>query len=109
MPYDEVLAERVREHLADSGAVSEKKMFGGLAFLANGHMLAGVYGDDLWVRVDPDDIDTALSQPGTRPYAWGDRPPQRDCLYVTGETLDDPALTHWLAGAWETLLELPPK
>ncbi|MFG1791228.1 TfoX/Sxy family protein [Nocardia sp. NPDC049149] len=110
MAYDDVLADRVRERLASSGGVTERKMFGGLAFLTNGHMIAGVYGDDLWVRIAPEDLLIALmTQPGARPYTVGERPPAKDCLYVAGEVLDDDALDHWLADAWEAVLELPPK
>ena len=46
MAYDEALAERIREVLADSADVTERKMFGGLAFLVRGHMVCGVTHDD---------------------------------------------------------------
>ena len=53
MPYDEGLAQRVREALEECPRVSEKKMFGGLAFLLAGNMCDVVVGDRLMVRVVP--------------------------------------------------------
>jgi len=52
MAYDEDLAERVREALPGDTDVTERKMFGGLAFLLNGHMFAGIVGNELMVRLD---------------------------------------------------------
>jgi len=64
MAYDEHLANRLRELLADEGAVTEKKMFGGLAFLVNGHMcVSASRTGGLLVRLDPADTDAALRRP----------------------------------------------
>jgi hypothetical protein len=49
MSYDEGLAERIHDVLEDRSDVSEKKMFGGLAFLLRGNMCVGVVGDELIV------------------------------------------------------------
>ena len=55
MAYDEELAHRVRELLADEDGLSEMRMFGGLAFLLDGNMSVAVSGQGgLMVRVDPD-------------------------------------------------------
>ncbi len=54
MACDEKLAARVRALLAEHTDVSERKMFGGLTFMVNGHMCCGVNGDELIVRLDPD-------------------------------------------------------
>jgi TfoX/Sxy family transcriptional regulator of competence genes len=62
--YDEDLANRLREQLAAEEDVSEKAMFGGLAFLVNGHMAVSASGQGgLMVRIDPADTDDALSRP----------------------------------------------
>ena len=54
MPYDEELAERVRALLAADASVTEKKMFGGLAFLVGGNMAVAASGQGgILVRVDP--------------------------------------------------------
>jgi TfoX/Sxy family transcriptional regulator of competence genes len=61
MAYDEDLADRIREKLAGEEAVTEKKMFGGLAFLVNGNMCAAASGQGgLLARVDPAESDDAL-------------------------------------------------
>jgi TfoX/Sxy family transcriptional regulator of competence genes len=54
MAYDEALAARIRDLVADEAGVTEKKMFGGLAFLVNGNMAVAASGQGgLLVRVDP--------------------------------------------------------
>ena len=57
MAYDVKLAAHVRALLAEHTDVSERKMFGGLTFMVNGHMCCGVNGDELIVRLDPDHED----------------------------------------------------
>jgi TfoX N-terminal domain len=53
MPFDETLAKRVRRLLSSDFALVEKRMFGGLAFMVNGHMCCGVVGQNLVVRTGP--------------------------------------------------------
>ncbi len=52
MAFDEVLAQRIRKRLAGQKRLTEKKMFGGLAFLLNGNMCCGVHRRELIVRLD---------------------------------------------------------
>ncbi len=54
MAYDEGVAQRLREAMNDIPNVIEKKMFGGLAFMVQGHMCCGVVGDELMLRVGAD-------------------------------------------------------
>ena len=54
MAYDEKLAERVREILAAEPGLSERKMFGGLAFMLDGHMCCGIVGERLMLRLGAD-------------------------------------------------------
>jgi TfoX/Sxy family transcriptional regulator of competence genes len=69
MAYDDDLANRIRELIAADADVTEKKMFGGLAFLVGGHMsVTASRQGGLMVRVDPDDTDTLLAKPHTRPF-----------------------------------------
>ena len=51
MAYDEELAQKVREILEESVEVSERKMFGGIAFMVSGNMCCGVVKDDLMLRL----------------------------------------------------------
>ncbi len=69
MPYDEDLANRIREMLAGETGVTEKKMFGGLAFLVGGHMAVGASGrGGLMVRVDPAETEALVAKPHARPF-----------------------------------------
>jgi TfoX/Sxy family transcriptional regulator of competence genes len=64
MAYDEDLANRIRELLADEPGVVEKKMFGGLAFLIGGNMSVSASGKGgLLLRCDPDQTDTLVAKP----------------------------------------------
>ena len=75
MPYDEDLANRIRELIAGTDAVTEKKMFGGLAFLVGGNMAVAASGQGgLMVRVDPKETDALLERPHTRPFEMRGRP-----------------------------------
>jgi TfoX/Sxy family transcriptional regulator of competence genes len=63
MAYDEDLANRLRELLADEDAITEKKMFGGLAFLLHGNMsVSASRNGGLLVRIDPAETDAALAR-----------------------------------------------
>lgn len=81
MSYDETLAERVRAILAGRCGVTEKKMFGGLAFLLNGKMCCGVQKGNLVVRVGPERHQSALRMPHARPMDFTGRP-LRGFIYV---------------------------
>ena len=69
MAYDEDLANRIRELMADEPDVTEKSMFGGLAFLVGGHMAVAASGQGgLMVRIEPEETDALLSKPHARPF-----------------------------------------
>jgi TfoX/Sxy family transcriptional regulator of competence genes len=69
MAYDEDLVNRIRELIAADVDVTERKMFGGLAFLVGGHMsVAASREGGLMLRVDPEDTDTLLGKPHTRRF-----------------------------------------
>lgn len=95
MPIDERLADRVRAYLAPRPGYSERRMFGGLCFLLNGHMTAGVVGTSLMLRVGPDQYREALAQPSAREMDFTGRP-------LTGMVYVDPAgvRTHAALGRW---------
>lgn len=72
--YDEKLAGRIRRSLAHRGGVTEKRMFGGLAFLLDGKMVCGILKGDLMVRVGPEQYEAALGNPRVRPMGFAGRP-----------------------------------
>ncbi len=101
MPYDEVLADRVRELLGDEHGVSEVPMFGGLAFLLAGNMaVAPSSRGGLLVRVGPDAVGIALSRPHASAARMGSRT-MRGWVMVQPEGLatKPPRLAHGCAGA----------
>jgi TfoX/Sxy family transcriptional regulator of competence genes len=72
--YDEMLAQRVRDCLAEEPGVREIRMFGGLCFTLNGNMCVGVVGEELMVRVGPDAYERCLSLPHARPMDFTGQP-----------------------------------
>ena len=77
MPYDEDLANRIRELLRGEPSLTEMKMFGGLAFLIGGNMAVAASGQGgMLVRVDPAHSDTLLATTNARPMEMRGRPMQ---------------------------------
>lgn len=74
MAYDEQLADEIRTIIGEHPGVSEREMFGGIAFLINGNMAVGVSGRELMVRVGKDHHDEAVARPGARTFDMGARP-----------------------------------
>jgi TfoX/Sxy family transcriptional regulator of competence genes len=74
MAYDESLAGRIRRALGDRAGVTEKKMFGGLAFLLGGKMFCGIVKDELMVRVGPERYEESLGEAHVRPMDFTGRP-----------------------------------
>ena len=109
MAYDEDLANRIREVLADRSDVSERKMFGGIGFMVAGNMCCGVQGEDLIARVGEEAHDDALEQPGARPFDFAGRP-SKGFVYVGPEaTGTDEGLRSWLERSLAFVTTLPPK
>jgi TfoX/Sxy family transcriptional regulator of competence genes len=109
MAYDETLGGRVRAALASQPAVTERKMFGGLAFMVTGNMACGVIGEDLMVRVGPEAHDEALAEPHTRVMDFTHRP-IKGMIYVAPAgvaAIDD--LERWVRRGAAFARSLPPK
>lgn len=109
MAYDEQLAERVRGVLKRRRGVTEKKMFGGLSFLVNGHMCCGVLDDELMVRVGPDAYEAALKRKGARPMDFTGRP-MKGMVFVGRPGHSRAAsLKSWVEQGLVHARSLPPK
>jgi hypothetical protein len=108
--YDEALAERVREQLAGERGLTEKAMFGGLAFLLDGNMSVGLSGGgELMVRVGPEATDDALARPHTRVFDMTGRP-MRGWILVAPEGIGgDGELAAWVRRGVDFARSLPPK
>lgn len=96
MAYDETLAERIRTILATRDDVTERRMFGGIAFMAHGNMCCGVSGEDLMVRLGADGADAALDEPGARPMDFTGRPMKGFAFVGPAGTATDAALHDWV-------------
>ena len=107
MAYDEKLAERVRKVLATRKGVTEKKMFGGLAFLLGGRMCCGVLNDDLVVRTGPERQAAALGRTHTRPMDFTGRPLTGFVYIGLRGVHTDAALAKWVREAVKYALSLP--
>ena len=110
MPYDHDLADRIRELLADERDLTEKKMFGGLAFLLGGHMAVAASGQGgLLVRVDPAESEQVLATSNAEPMEMRGRP-MAGWLRVAGDDLRTKRqLSRWVRLATTFVRTLPPK
>ena len=96
MAYDEDLARRIREHVTGEPGLSEKRMFGGLAFLVNGNMAVAASGQGgLMLRCDPADSDELTDTDGVARMEMRGR--QMDgWLRVADDVVSDEAgLARW--------------
>lgn len=97
VPYDTALADRVRAQVGDEPGLTEKRMFGGLAFLVHGHLaVSASAGGGLLVRVDPGGSAALLAEPHVQPFAMRGRA-MDGWLAVDAEAVaDDAALRRWV-------------
>lgn len=108
MAYDEKLADRVRELVADR-PMTEKQMFGGLSFLLAGNMAVGIHKDSLMVRVGSDEADAVLAEPDARIFDMGGRP-MKNWVLVDQQVLADEAdLRRWVDRGLAYAATFPPK
>jgi hypothetical protein len=110
MAFDDALAQRIRELFDGQPDVTERRMFGGIAFLVGGNMCCGVLGDDLIVRLDPEQAEELLvSMRGVREFDVTGRP-MRGWLFVgAGAIAEDAELATWVDRAETFASSLPPK
>lgn len=109
MAFDEGLAERIRKRLAGNKGLTEKKMFGGLAFLLKGNMCCGVHRRELIVRLDPAQTAAALAEPHARVFDLSGRPMKGWILVEPAGLADEAALAKWLRLATKYAASLPKK
>jgi TfoX/Sxy family transcriptional regulator of competence genes len=106
--FDEALADRVREILDARPELSERRMFGGIAFMLAGNMCCGVIGEDLMVRLG-EDSEAALAEPHTRPMDFTGKP-MKTAIYVDPKgTSSDADLAKWVEAGADFAASLPPK
>ena len=109
MAYDLGLADRIRVVLGRLGDYSERKMFGGLCFMVNGHMCCGVMKNDLMLRLTPESAAAALREPHTRAMDFTGKP-MKSMIYVEATGIDsDSSLERWVKSAEKIARALPNK
>lgn len=109
MAYDEGLADRVRKALRRRRGLTEKRMFGGLAFLQDRKMSCGILGDELMVRVGPDAHEAALRKAHVRPMDFTGRS-MKGYVFVGARGLRSGAsLASWLDQARRFVQQLQVK
>ena len=108
MAYDEEIATRVRKALGRK-KTDERKMFGGIAFMLNGHMCCGVSDDKVVLRLGNEGAAAALGESGVDEMDFTGKP-IRSMVYLTsGIHTDEKKLKKWIDQAARFVASLPPK
>ena len=98
MPFDAALAERVRSVVAGEDGLTEKRMFGGLAFLVGGSLAVSASGKGgLLVRVDPEQTESLVREPHVRRFEMRGREMDGWLIVDTVALQTDEALRRWVA------------
>ena len=110
MAYDEDLADHVRALVEDQDGLSEKRMFGGLAFLIDGNMAVSASSrGGLLLRVDPADTEALVREPGARRFEMRGRE-MDGWLHLEADALStDRQVEEWVARGVAYARSLPPK
>lgn len=97
MAFDEQLGDRIRRLLQKRGVdFEEKHMMGGLCFMVDDKMCVGIYKNMLMARINPEEQDTLLAQPGAMPMELTGRP-MKGFLFVDPEAIEkDQPLDQWV-------------
>jgi TfoX/Sxy family transcriptional regulator of competence genes len=96
MAYNENLADRVREALADIPNVEEKKMFRGVTFMVNDKMCVSVSGEELMLRLEPEMTEQLSEENGTRPMVHGGKH-MKGFIYISEERFRNKKdFDHWI-------------
>ena len=110
MAYDEELAGRIRELVGAEAALTEKKMFGGLAFLIGGNMAIAASGQGgLLVRVDPDQSDELVATTSARPMEMRGREMAGWLRVDSDDVQEESELSRWVELGAAYAKSLPPK
>ena len=110
MAYDTVLADRIRSQLAGTAGLTEKKMFGGLAFLVRGNMAIAASGQGgLLVRVDPAHTDQLVKTTPARVMVMRGRSMPGWLRIAADEVSTERALTKWVELSTTYARSLPAK
>ena len=110
MGYDEDLADRIRSAIEAKAGVTEKRMFGGLAFLVNGNMAVSASGQGgLLLRVDPDQTESLVGEDGVARFEMRGRAMDGWVHVDPSAVASEDDLTRWVGIGVAFAGGLPPK
>lgn len=101
MPYNETLANRIRERLAELPNIEEKEMMGGLAFMYNNKMCVGIIKDEMMCRIDHDKYEMAVEKHGCRPMDFTGKPMKGWVLIEDSGMTNQKDFEYWIGLALE--------
>ncbi len=109
MTYNTGLAQRMRNHLNQIPYLTEKAMFGGVAFMVNGNMACGVHKQSMIVRVGSEKHDLAMALPHTHIFDLTGRPMAGWVLIDPEGCEGDEQLQAWIQKGLDFARSLPAK
>lgn len=109
MPYSEELAQRVRDVIFERSGVTEKTMFGGIAWMIEGNMAVATMGEDLLVRLDREEQEAAMAEPHVGPMEMGGRRMKGFVVVASPAIEQAEDLERWIESGAARATSLPPK
>jgi hypothetical protein len=109
MAYNTGLADDIRARIGSHPGLTEREMFGGIAFMINGNMAVGVSGEELMVRVGKDAHDEAVALPGARMFDMSARPMRGWVSVAPDGFATDDDFDGWIDRGVSFAETLPPK
>lgn len=109
MAYNTAVADDIRARIGSHPGLTEREMFGGIAFMINGNMAVGVSGEELMVRVGKDAHDEAVALPGARMFDMSARPMQGWVSVAPEGFAADDRFDAWVDRGVAFAETLPPK
>ena len=110
MAYDEDLGDRIRVTLSDQDGVTDRRMFGGLAFMVNGHMAVAASGQSgLLLRVDPAETESIVGEDGVTRFQMRGREMNGWVRVDPTAVASDDQLKRWVDVGVAYARSLPPK
>jgi TfoX/Sxy family transcriptional regulator of competence genes len=109
MGYNEKINLRIARQVSGWKNCKQKKMFGGICHLMNGHMFGGVYKDFLILRLGEEPARKALKQPHTKPFDITGSPMKGWVMVEQDGFREEEELKSWLDRARRFVLQLPSK
>ena len=109
MAYSEELADRIRDAIEGRSGVTERKMFGGVAWMVSGNMACGIIGEGLMVRLEREDAEAAQAEEHVGPMEFTGRPMRGFVVVDAAAIEDDGELGRWVDAGADFATSLPPK